>query len=489
MPTGDVTINNAQVITDNDPWADDSSQYATATSGLHYVKIDLGAVYSVNKVNIWHYANDGRTYHSTKTQVSADGTNWVTVYDSAVSGEYQETAQGKEITFATQNVRYVRDYVNGNTVNVYGHWVEIEVWGYGTVTYVGNYFEWTGSTATMQKYYYAGSTRVAMRRGLNSLYWLLGDHLGSQAITADVNGSKIAEVRYYPWGEDRYYAYTSTTNYRFTGQRMESYINLYWYGSRWYDSALGRFIQPDFIIPDQNDSQSWDRYCYTLNNPIRYNDPSGHCPWCIVIGAVIGGAIGYGAQVYNNYQNDIVNPWTTNISAETIIGGAVAGATIGLGVGVVSVLAGGGAAATAAATVINATGGDPSDEISTVSNAVQDVQRANQFWTNTTNFQGNLVYQRSDLINPSLTQNGLTNIQRMQQGLAPIGPDESSLQLHHMLQTASSPIAEVTRTFHQTYSSIIHINPNTIASGIDRMAFNAWRAEYWMNRANDFITK
>ena len=33
-------------------------------------------------------------------QVSADGTNWVTVYDSAVSGEYQETAQGKEITFA-----------------------------------------------------------------------------------------------------------------------------------------------------------------------------------------------------------------------------------------------------------------------------------------------------------------------------------------------------------------------------------------------------
>ncbi len=138
VPTGDVTINNAQVITDNDPWADDSSQYATATSGLHYVKIDLGAVYSVNKVNVWHYANDGRTYHSTKTQVSADGTSWVTVYDSAVSGEYQETAQGKEITFATQNVRYVRDYVNGNTVNVYGHWVEIEVWGYGTVTYVGN---------------------------------------------------------------------------------------------------------------------------------------------------------------------------------------------------------------------------------------------------------------------------------------------------------------------------------------------------------------
>ncbi len=490
LPTGDVTINRAAVITDNDSLADNSTQYAyAATAGLHYVKIDLGAIYSVNKIKVWHYANDGRTYHNTKTQVSVNGTSWVTVYDSAVSGEYPETLQGKEITFTTQDVRYIRDYVNGNSVNTGDHWTEIEVWGYGTVSYVGNYFEWKGSTTTMVKYYYSGSNRVAMRRGTSSLYWLLGDHLGSQSITADATGGKISEARYYPWGGDRFYEYTSSTNYRFTGQRKEFGSGLYFYGARWYDSAAGRFIQPDTIIPSQNDTQSWDRYCYTLNNPIRYNDPSGHCPWCIVIGAVIGGAIGYGAQVYNNYQNDVANPWTTNISAEPIIGGAVAGATIGLGIGVASVLAGGGAATTTAATLINATGGDPSDEISTVSNTVQDFQGANQFWTNTTNFQGNLVYQRSDLINPSLTQNGLTNIQRMQQGLAPIGPDESSLQLHHMLQTASGPIAEVTRTFHQTYSSIIHINPNTVASGIDRMAFNVWRAEYWMNRANDFIAK
>src|SRR4030065_2209133 len=42
-----------------------------------------------------------------------------------------------------------------------------------TTTYIGNYFEWTGSTGTMERYYYAGST----------LYYLLGDHLGSLAIT------------------------------------------------------------------------------------------------------------------------------------------------------------------------------------------------------------------------------------------------------------------------------------------------------------------
>ena len=57
-----------------------------------------------------------------------------------------------------------------------------------TTYYVGNHFEWTGSTSTMIKYYYASGTRVAMRKGNpGTVYWLLGDHLGSTAIT--VNGT------------------------------------------------------------------------------------------------------------------------------------------------------------------------------------------------------------------------------------------------------------------------------------------------------------
>lgn len=34
--------------------------------------------------------------------------------------------------------------------------------------------------------------------------------------------------------------------------------------------------QPDTIVPDPYNSQDWDRYAYARNNPIRYNDPSGH---------------------------------------------------------------------------------------------------------------------------------------------------------------------------------------------------------------------
>jgi RHS repeat-associated protein len=52
--------------------------------------------------------------------------------------------------------------------------------------------------------------------------------------------------------------------------------NLYWYGSRWYDDYLNRWCQPDSIIPDPYNPADFDRYSYVRNNPVRYNDPSGH---------------------------------------------------------------------------------------------------------------------------------------------------------------------------------------------------------------------
>jgi hypothetical protein len=110
-----------------------------------------------------------------------------------------------------------------------------------------------------------------------------------------------------------------------------------------------------------------------------------------------------------------------------------------------------------------------------------------QFWTESTEFQGSKVFQRSDLIDPNAVDAlGRTNLQRMQSGLAPLGPDGESLNLHHLLQTQDGPLAEMTQTFHQQNSSVIHINDNSIPSGINRSAFNSWRQQYWINRAQDF---
>ena len=48
--------------------------------------------------------------------------------------------------------------------------------------------------------------------------------------------------------------------------------------ARWYDPALGRFLQPDTIVPEPGKGQAYNRYAYVYNNPVRYVDPSGHLP-------------------------------------------------------------------------------------------------------------------------------------------------------------------------------------------------------------------
>ena len=109
-----------------------------------------------------------------------------------------------------------------------------------------------------------------------------------------------------------------------------------------------------------------------------------------------------------------------------------------------------------------------------------------KIWT-TSEFNGTRVYQRNDLIDTALVDaRGRSNLERMQQGLAPIGPDGQSINLHHTIQSADSPLAEMTATFHQENSAVIHINPNTTPSGIDRGAFDAFRRDYWINRAKGF---
>jgi len=129
---------------------------------------------------------------------------------------------------------------------------------------------------------------------------LLTDHLGSTSITATRTGGFSSELRYKAWGETRYSSGSTPTTFRYTGQREESSLGLYWYASRWYSPGLGRFVSPDTIIPQPGSPQAWDRYSYTYNNPIIYTDPSGHC------GILCGVLIAIGAIMTMNIGLQII---------------------------------------------------------------------------------------------------------------------------------------------------------------------------------------
>ncbi|GAB4262574.1 MAG: hypothetical protein Kow0080_00040 [Candidatus Promineifilaceae bacterium] len=54
-------------------------------------------------------------------------------------------------------------------------------------------------------------------------------------------------------------------------------LGLYYYNARYFAPGLGRFISADTFIPDPTSPQSLNRYAYSLNSPINFNDPTGHC--------------------------------------------------------------------------------------------------------------------------------------------------------------------------------------------------------------------
>jgi hypothetical protein len=45
---------------------------------------------------------------------------------------------------------------------------------------------------------------------------------------------------------------------------------------RVYDPEVGRFLSADPFIQAPYNSQSYNRYSYVLNNPLKYVDPSGY---------------------------------------------------------------------------------------------------------------------------------------------------------------------------------------------------------------------
>lgn len=48
------------------------------------------------------------------------------------------------------------------------------------------------------------------------------------------------------------------------------------YKARFYDPLLGKFIQPDTLVPQTGNPQTWNGYSYVFNNPINRTDSSGH---------------------------------------------------------------------------------------------------------------------------------------------------------------------------------------------------------------------
>uniref|UniRef100_UPI0024806067 HNH/ENDO VII family nuclease n=1 Tax=Oceanospirillum beijerinckii TaxID=64976 RepID=UPI0024806067 len=141
-----------------------------------------------------------------------------------------------------------------------------------------------------------------------------------------------------------------------------------------------------------------------------------------------------------------------------------------------------------------------------------------KFWSDGKEIGGRKVFQRDDLFDPSRKDdNGLSNIERMKSGKAPIGRDDRPVNLHHLIQREPGAIAEVGGKMHSEETKRLHIPQYEKINGVQKRRknysfrahdgrkaswprtksgrikqtkasreFSAWSSNYWKRRAEDF---
>lgn len=108
------------------------------------------------------------------------------------------------------------------------------------------------------------------------------NHIGSTSVITDASGKAVSIYRNTPWGERKDGGTGFDVAFReFTGQVRDEQSELLYYGARYYDPDVGRFLEPDtddLGMPFFPDAESMNRHTYVKNNPVRYTDPTGHNP-------------------------------------------------------------------------------------------------------------------------------------------------------------------------------------------------------------------
>lgn len=125
------------------------------------------------------------------------------------------------------------------------------------------------------------------------LYYFHSDILGSLIAISNSGGIFVEHRSYDAWGRRRDPAnWNNYTNLFTSGLTARGYIfqeempefELVNLNGRLYDPLLGRMLSPDPYVQNPENSQSYNRYSYCWNNPLKYTDPNGEFFFSAILG-------------------------------------------------------------------------------------------------------------------------------------------------------------------------------------------------------------
>jgi len=104
----------------------------------------------------------------------------------------------------------------------------------------------------------------------------------------DASGAVVSRHDYMPFGIEigstisgrttaMGYGASDGVRDQFTGQQRDTETGLDFFQARYYSNSHGRFLSADPLLTsaDPHRPQTWNRYAYVLNNPLKLVDPSG----------------------------------------------------------------------------------------------------------------------------------------------------------------------------------------------------------------------
>ncbi|MDO6580635.1 RHS repeat-associated core domain-containing protein [Photobacterium sp. 2_MG-2023] len=182
--------------------------------------------------------------------------------------------------------------------------------------YIGNQYERITDTKTgqvqHQHYIYADGKLIALNTQTKNaenqletkeIRYLHYDALNSVDMITDGYGLLVERRSFDVWGRMRAVQWRDTkrqsllqdakTNRGYTGHEHIEEVGLIHMNGRVYDQELGRFLSADPLIQSPYVTGSFNRYTYTLNNPLKFIDPTG---FRYVEGS--GGSDGLGRSVH-----------------------------------------------------------------------------------------------------------------------------------------------------------------------------------------------
>ncbi|TEB06806.1 tRNA3(Ser)-specific nuclease WapA precursor [Pelotomaculum schinkii] len=307
----------------------------------------------VTETTRYGYDNNGNQLYKTSETVkpaTAGEAESISVSVSGVSGdgsvsfnEYDGFNQLVKVTSGDMTSTYEYNGAGLRNSKAVNGTVTTHIWDGNQIA-----LELNGAGAVTNKYL-LGINLISVQDGTGTTSYYLYNAHGDVVQLTNSSGAVTKTYTYDAFGNEKNPDPNDPNAFRYCGEYFDKETGTYYLRGRYYNPAIGRFISADSYLGKDNDPLSLNLYTYCANDPVNYNDPSGHFVFN-ALAAGIGAAIG---GIFNTAFSVIGDLWTGDLQwnnwnswqshgreyGGAFITGAIGGAAAGL-TGGLSLLAG-----------------------------------------------------------------------------------------------------------------------------------------------------